>query len=144
MWGHILSPKQVRKCNQSCGICQSKEVKAFRYIQSVSQAGCSICWYTLSRVIRGVLRQFGKACINRKEAGGGLGIGNLSAWYGKYSPASTRKGQWGARSRTQDTCPQTGSPMGNQACIVPRLLWDLFLLKLPHPGLRQQMFTAYL
>ena len=33
----------------------------------------------------------------------------------------------------QDPHPWTGSPVGNQACIVPRLLWDLFLLKLPHP-----------
>ena len=43
-----------------------------------------------------------------------------------------------------DACPWIGSPVGNQACIVPRLLWDLLLLKLPHPELRQQMFTEYL
>ena len=28
----------------------------------------------------------------------------------------------GVRFGRQDPCPQTGSPMGNQACIVPRLL----------------------
>ena len=33
----------------------------------------------------------------------------------------------------QDPRPRIGSPVGNQACIVPRLLWDLLLLKLPHP-----------
>ena len=44
----------------------------------------------------------------------------------------------------QDPHPWIGSPVGNQACIVPRLLWDLLLLKLPHPELRQQMFTEYL
>ena len=40
--------------------------------------------------------------------------------------------------------PRIGSPVGNQACIVPRLLCDLLLLKLPHPELRQQVLTAYL
>ena len=45
---------------------------------------------------------------------------------------------------TQYPSPQIGSPLGNQACIVPRLLWGLVLLKLSHPELRQQMFTAYL
>ena len=39
----------------------------------------------------------------------------------------------GSKVGEQDPCPQTGSLMGNQACIVPRLLWDLLLLKLPHP-----------
>ena len=38
---------------------------------------------------------------------------------------------------------QIGSPVGDQACIVPRLL-DLLLLKLPHPELKHQMLTAYL
>ena len=70
-------------------------------------------------------------------------IGNLSA-HGKWSPAATRKSQWGARSGTQDPRPRIGFPMGNQACVVPRLLWDLLLLKLPGPELRQQVFTAYL
>ena len=37
--------------------------------------------------------------------------------------------------------PWIGSPVGNQAYIVPRLLWDLLLLILPHPELRQQLFT---
>ena len=39
--------------------------------------------------------------------------------------------------------PQISSPLGDQACIVPRLL-DLLLLKLPHPELKHQMLTAYL
>ena len=37
-------------------------------------------------------------------------------------PAPTQKGQWGVRSSTQDPHPWIGSPMGNQASIVPRLL----------------------
>ena len=32
----------------------------------------------------------------------------------------------------QDPHLWMGSPVGNQACIVPRLLQDLLLLKLPH------------
>ena len=43
----------------------------------------------------------------------------------------------------QDPRPWISSPVGNQACIVPRLLWDLLLLKLPHPELRKQMFAEY-
>ena len=73
-----------------------------------------------------------------------LFIGDHSAWRGKCGPAPTQKGQWGARSGTQDPRSQTGSPMGNKACIVPRPLWGFLLLKLPHPELRQQMFSAYL
>ena len=72
-----------------------------------------------------------------------LGIGNCSM-RGKCGPAPTRKSQWGARVGRQDPRPRTGSPVGNQACIVHRLLWDLLSLKLPHPGLRQQMFTECL
>ena len=37
-------------------------------------------------------------------------------------PAPTWKGQWGAGSGTQDPHPWIGSPVGNQACIVPRPL----------------------
>ena len=29
--------------------------------------------------------------------------------------------------------PWIGSPVGNQACIVPRLLWDFLLLETPSP-----------
>ena len=38
----------------------------------------------------------------------------------------------GSKFGGQDPCPWIGSPVGNQACIVPWLLWDLLLLKLPH------------
>ena len=51
---------------------------------------------------------------------------------------------WGRGDNTQGPRPWIGSPVGNQACIVPRPLWGLLLLKLPHPELRQQMFTAYI
>ena len=33
----------------------------------------------------------------------------------------------------QDPRPWIGSPVGNEACIVQRLLRDLLLLELPHP-----------
>ena len=49
-------------------------------------------------------------------------IGDLSAWHGKCSPVPTWKGEWKARSGTQDPHPWIGSHMGNQACIVPRSL----------------------
>ena len=65
-------------------------------------------------------------------------IGNCSM-HGKCGPAPTWKSQWGVRFGRQDPCPQTGSPMGNQACIVPRLLWDLLLLKSPHPEIQHTL-----
>ena len=43
----------------------------------------------------------------------------------------------------QDPRPWIASPVGNQACIVPRLPWDLLLLKTPSPW-GKQMFTEYL
>ena len=64
--------------------------------------------------------------------------------HGKCGPAPTWKSQWGARFCGQDPHPWIGSPVGNQACIAPKPLGDLLLLKLPHPELRQQMFTEYL
>ena len=66
----------------------------------------------------------------------------FEAWEMWPSPHSEKP----VRSKVggQDPRPWTGFPVGNQACIVHRLLWDLLLLKLPHPELRQQMFTEYL
>ena len=49
----------------------------------------------------------------------------------------------GSKVGGQDPSPWISSPVGNQACLVPRLLWDLLLLNLPHPELRKQMFTEY-
>ena len=54
-----------------------------------------------------------------KNKGGDMG--NRSK-RGKCGPAPTRKSQWGVRFGGQDSCPQIGSPMGNQALIVPRPL----------------------
>ena len=48
-------------------------------------------------------------------------MGNCST-SGKCGPAPTWKSQWGARFSRQDPCPQIVSPVGNQACIVPRPL----------------------
>ena len=66
----------------------------------------------------------------------------FKAWEMWLSPHSEKP--VGSEVGGQDPHPRIGSPMGNQACIVHRLLWDLLLLKLPHPELRQQMFTEYL
>ena len=66
----------------------------------------------------------------------------FQAWEMRLSPHSEKP--VGSEVGGQDPRPWIGSPVGNQACIVPRLLWDLLLLKLPHPELRQQMFTEYL
>ena len=66
----------------------------------------------------------------------------FQAWEMWLSPHSEKP--VGSEVGGQDPHPWIGSPVGNQACIVTRLLWDLLLLKLPHPGLRQQMFTEYL
>ena len=84
-------------------------------------------WKWLQKTLKGLLPDMG----NRSKRG-------------KCGPAPTRKSQWGASFSGQNPYPQIGSPVGNQALIVPRPLWDLLLLKLPHPELRQQMFTAYL
>ena len=48
-------------------------------------------------------------------------------------PAPTQKHQCESRSSTQDPSPGIGSPMGNQVCIGPRLLWDLLFGKPPPP-----------
>ena len=66
----------------------------------------------------------------------------FQAWEMWLSPYSEKP--VGSEVGGQDPHPWTGVPVGNQACIVPRLLWDLFLVKLPHPELRQQMFTECL
>ena len=47
-----------------------------------------------------------------------LTMGNHSK-RGKCGPAPTQKSQWGARFGGQDPHPQIGSPVGNQALIVP-------------------------
>ena len=66
----------------------------------------------------------------------------FQAWEMWLSPHSEKP--VGSKVGGQDPRPWIGSPVGNQACIVPWLLWDLLLLKLPHLELRQQMFTEYL
>ena len=48
-----------------------------------------------------------------------LAMGNCSK-RGKCVSAPTQKSQWGARLSGQDPYPQIGSPVGNQACIVPK------------------------
>ena len=65
-------------------------------------------------------------------------------WVWEMWPRPHSEKRVGSEVGGQDPHPQTGSPVGNQACVVLRLLWDLLLLKLPHPELRQQMFTEYL
>ena len=41
-------------------------------------------------------------------------------WEMQLSPHSEKP--VGEKSGTQDPCPRTGSPVGNYACILPRLL----------------------
>ena len=61
-------------------------------------------------------------------------IGNLSVWYGKCSPAHDSENRWGVRSAHRKPNPRIGFPMGNQACIVPRLLvMRLTFAKTPSP-----------
>ena len=44
----------------------------------------------------------------------------------------------------QDPHPWISSPVGNQACIVPWLLWDLLLLKLPHPEASKCLLSIFI
>ena len=66
-----------------------------------------------------------------------MAVGNVAQPLILENPTGSKVGK-------QDPCSQIGSPVGNQVCIVSRLLRGLLLLKLPHPELRQQMLTAYL
>ena len=50
----------------------------------------------------------------------------------------------GSEVGRQDPHPWTGSPLGNQACIVPRLLWDLLLLKLSHPEASKCLLSIFI
>ena len=57
------------------------------------------------------------------QSGGGIKVwGTILHGMG---PAPTQKGQWRARSSTQDPRPRIGFSMGNQTCIVPRPLRGL-------------------
>ena len=80
----------------------------------------------------------GSIAVLTKNKGGN--VGNCSK-RGKCGSAPTWKT---SEVGGQDPHPWISSPVGNQACIVLRLLGDLLLLKLPHPELRKQMFTEYL
>ena len=55
----------------------------------------------------------------------------FQVWEMWLSPQSEKP--VGSEVGGQDPHSWIGSPVGNQACIVPWLLWDLLLLKLPHP-----------
>ena len=59
-------------------------------------------------------------------------MGNRSK-SGKCGLGPTQKSQWGARSSTQDPHPWIGSPVGNQALILPKLRWNLLFAKIPSP-----------
>ena len=50
----------------------------------------------------------------------------------------------GSKVGRQDPRPWIGSPVGNQACIVPWLLWDLLLLKLPHPEASKSLLSIFI
>ena len=59
----------------------------------------------------------GSIVVLPKNKGGN--IGDCSAWHG---PSSHSERPVESKSDTQDPHPQIGSPVGNQACIVPRPL----------------------
>ena len=65
----------------------------------------------------------------------------FQAWEMWLSPHSEKP--VGSEVGGRDPRPWISSPVGNQACIVPRLLWDLLLLKTLSPW-SKQMFTEYL
>ena len=50
----------------------------------------------------------------------------------------------GSKAGRQDPRPRIDSPVGNQACIVSRLLWDLLLLKLPHPEASKCLLSIFI
>ena len=67
-----------------------------------------------------------------KAAAGGVDCGKLfQAWEMWLSPHSEKP--VGSEVGGQDPRPWISSPVGNQACIVPRLLRDLLLLRTPSP-----------
>ena len=68
----------------------------------------------------------GSIAVLTKNKGGDMGKCSTCE---KCGPALTWKSQWGPSFSGQDPCPWIGSPVGNQTCIVPSLLWDLLLLK---------------
>ena len=117
VWEWTLLPQ----CHASCSITSRKEhfcsVHAMRSSRSMS----------LNLILHLFLAFYGEP---------------FHTWEMWPSPHSEKP--VGSEAGGQDPCPWTGSPMENQACIVPRLLWDLLLLKLPHPELRQQMFPEYI
>ena len=59
----------------------------------------------------------GSIVVLPKNMGGN--IGDCSVWCG---PRSHSESPVGSEVQHTGPIPQTGSPMGNQACIVPRLL----------------------
>ena len=50
----------------------------------------------------------------------------------------------GSQVGGQDPRPWIGSPVENQACIVPCLLWELVLLKLPHPEANKCLLSIFI
>ena len=66
----------------------------------------------------------------------------FQAWEMWLSPHSEKP--VGSEVGGQDPRPGISSSVGNQACIVPRLLWDLLLLKLPHPEARKCLLSIFI
>ena len=77
----------------------------------------------------------------------GIALVNLcaelfQAWEMWLSPHSEKP--VGSEVGGQDPRPWISSPVGNQACIVPRLLWDLLLLNLPHPEASKCLLSIFI
>ena len=73
----------------------------------------------------------------------GFHCGELfQAWEMWLSPHSEKP--VGSEVGGQDPHPWIGSPVRNQACIVPRLLCDLLLLKLPHAEASKCLLSIFI
>ena len=66
----------------------------------------------------------------------------FQAWEMWPSPHSEKP--VGSKVGGQDPRPWISSPVGNQACIVPRLLGDLSLLKLSHPEASKCLLSIFI
>ena len=66
----------------------------------------------------------------------------FQAWEMWLSPHSEKP--VGSEVGGQDPRPRIGFPVGNQTCIIPRLLWDLVLLKLSHPEASKCVLSIFI
>ena len=133
-----MNDKMAKNTNLST-IKFKKKIKQTRRTETESWIWKSFWWFSDGRGLLGT--RWRCEGINGQKKGKDQCGELFQAWEMWLSPHLEKP----VRSKVgrQDPRPWIGSPVGNQACTVPRLPWDLLLLKLPHPELRQQMFTKY-